>query len=71
MTTVRECVGRQAIVNFLTSPHPSPPLPLGLSPPPGPLPHPGMYDIFLNFVDPDFRTPEKRADYLSFKVPLI
>ena len=28
----------------------------------------GMYDIFLNFVDPDFRTPEMRADFLSFKV---
>ena len=31
----------------------------------------GMYNIFLNFVDPDFRTAAKRADYLSFKVPLI
>jgi hypothetical protein len=27
----------------------------------------GTYDVFLNFVDPVFRTPEKQADYLSFK----
>jgi hypothetical protein len=26
-----------------------------------------MYDIFLNFVESDFRTPEMQADYLSFK----
>ena len=31
----------------------------------------GTHDIFLNFVDPTLRTPEMRADYLSFKVPLI
>jgi hypothetical protein len=26
-----------------------------------------MYDVWLNLVDPDFRTPEKMSDYLSFK----
>ena len=31
----------------------------------------GTHDVFLNFVDPKLRTPEMRADYLSFKVPLV
>ena len=31
----------------------------------------GTHDVFLNFVDPTLRTPEMRADYLSFKVPFI
>ena len=26
-----------------------------------------MYDVLLNFVNPDFSTPEMRADFLSFK----